>query len=258
MGTIVRHAITHRPKKGGPRKYPLPKIGDRYGELTVTGYVVGEDGYPHAQDRAILVQCSCGSPEYATKSNWLDNGHLSGCRCCARSRANARNAEIVGYQQFFPDLKTTRSYVSRLEGVRRRCYSPTDERYPDYGGRGIRCWWHEQYGKDAKRNSKTEKSVWKREMLSYLSTLEGWGDYSLQIDRIDVNGDYAPGNIRLVSSADNTRTRRKVRTVHAAALAIEQENAALKRRIRQLEEEVALLRVGKMAIQRENNHAISN
>lgn len=241
-GAIIRRPIVGRPKKGGPRKYPLPKIGDRYGELTVTGYMVGEDGYPHAKDKAILVQCSCGSPEHATKSNWLDNGHLRGCRYCARARVGARNAENVGYQRFFSDAKSARAYIARLEGVKRRCYAPSEERYPDYGGRGIRCWWYEQYGKNAKRNSKTEKSVWKREMLAYLSTLEGWGDNKLQIDRIDVNGDYAPGNIRLVPIAENIRTRRKIRNIHAAALTIEQENVALRGRIAQLEAEIASLK----------------
>jgi hypothetical protein len=219
----------------GPRKYPLPKVGDKYGELTVTGYVVGEDGYPRAKDKAILVQCSCGSPEHATKSNWLDSGHLRGCRHCAQTRANVKRKAIVGYQKFFTDAKSAKAYIARLEGVKRRCYAPADERYPDYGGRGIRCWWYEQFGKNAKRHSKTEASVWKREMLAYLSTLKGWGDPTLQIDRIDVNGDYAPGNIRLVTANENARTRRKVRTVHAAALALEDENAELKRRIRVLE-----------------------
>lgn len=241
-GTIIRQEITTRPKMGGPRKYPLPKIGDRYGELTVTGYIVGDDGYPHAQDKAILVQCSCGSPEYATKSNWLDNGNLSGCRFCAQKRANVKRAAIVGYQKFFNDEKSAKSYVSRLEAIRRRCYSPSDDRYADYGGRGIKCWWYEKYGKGAKRNSKTERSVWKREMLAYLSTLEGWGDLDLQIDRIDVNGDYAPGNIRLVTVAENIRTRRRVRTVHASSIAIEKENSALKKRIKELEAEIAILK----------------
>jgi hypothetical protein len=243
IGTIVRHAIIHRPKKGGPRKYPLPKIGDRYGELTVTGYVVGENGYPHAQDKAILVQCSCGSPEYATKSNWLDSGGLGGCFPCAQKRASVRRAENFGYRQFFPNAQSAKSYISRLEGVRQRCYRPSSDRYPDYGGRGIRCWWYEKYGKNAKRNSKKEASVWKREMLSYLSTLKGWGDFSLQIDRIDVNGDYAPGNIRLVSVAENTRTRRKVRTMYAASRVIEQENDALKRRISELEKKLGQINV---------------
>lgn len=224
--TILREDVTFRPKMGGPRKYPLPRIGDSFGDLTVTGYVVGEDGYPHAQDKAILVRCSCGSPEYATKSNWLDSGKLQGCKGCFGARVGSRNSEKWGYQRFFSGADQARSYISRLEAVRRRCYAPHDDRYADYGGRGIRCWWYERRGKGGN---------WKREMLAYLSTLEGWGDDSLQIDRIDVNGDYAPGNIRLVSVAENIRTRRRVRTV-------QEENAELKARVRELEMEVARLR----------------
>lgn len=235
-GTIIRRPIVGRPKMGGPRKYPLPKIGDRYGELTVTGYVVGEDGYPHATDKAILVQCSCGSPEHATKSNWLDNGHLSGCRHCARIRAQQSYMEAVGYQKFFPDQETAKAYISRLEGIKSRCYRPVDVRYQSYGGRGIRCWWYEQYGKGAAHKSKLENAVWKREMLTYLSQLDGWGDFSLQIDRIDVNGDYAPGNLRLVTGAENTRNRRRVMT-------LQEENDKLKKQVAELRNEINKLRI---------------
>ncbi len=239
---VVRQDVVHRPKFGGPRKHPLPRIGDRFGELTVTGFVVGQDGYPHAQDKAVLVKCSCGSPEYATKSNWLDTGKHGGCRACSRVRASACMAERTGYGRFFGDKDAERAYIARLSASVRRCYDPNDERYPDYGGRGIRNWWFEQFGKDAKRRSRFESTVWKVRMLEYLSTLDGWGDRSLQIDRIDVNGDYAPGNIRLVSLAENTRTRRRIRYVHAAALDVAQENQQLRQRVAELEAEIASLR----------------
>ena len=72
-----------------------------------------------------------------------------------------------------------------------RCYKPSYISYPNYGGRGIKVCeaWHnyDVFAKWAYENG------YKKE---------------LEIDRIDVNGDYEPSNCRFVTKTQNVRNRR--------------------------------------------------
>jgi hypothetical protein len=79
----------------------------------------------------------------------------------------------------------------RLTAAKQRCENPKDANYADYGGRGIRfCF-----------PSVTAAGLWLIENL-------GLPDRSQELDRIDTNGNYEPGNIRYLSHKDNTANRR--------------------------------------------------
>lgn len=86
------------------------------------------------------------------------------------------------------------SYVLRdaYYGMIKRCYSARCKNYCVYGGRGIRVC-------DQWRYSFHAFQQWAR--------ANGWAK-GLQIDRIDVDGDYEPSNCRFVTSRDNNRNRR--------------------------------------------------
>lgn len=75
-----------------------------------------------------------------------------------------------------------------------RCYNPKQKCYPNYGGRGIRVC-----------------NRW-RDVRSFIEDIEKElgprpADYSF--DRIDVEGDYAPGNVRWASRSTQGRNTRK-------------------------------------------------
>jgi hypothetical protein len=81
----------------------------------------------------------------------------------------------------------------------RRCTDPFNNRWDCYGGRGITVC-NEWIGIDGRRRF----SDW---------ALEAGYDKGLQIDRIDVNGNYMPENCRFVDAmiqANNTRRNRVV------------------------------------------------
>ncbi len=90
-------------------------------------------------------------------------------------------------------------YAKRLysiwEGIKQRCLNPKSQNYYNYGGRGI-----------------TICDEWKHSPAVFITYCEGLPSYisteRLQIDRIDVNGNYEPGNIRFVPAAINMRNRR--------------------------------------------------
>lgn len=79
--------------------------------------------------------------------------------------------------------------------MKQRCSNPNKPFYQDYGGRGIRVCneWLESY---------LEFRDW--------AIRSGYDD-TLQIDRIDVNGNYEPSNCRWVTTYQQSANRRKNR-----------------------------------------------
>lgn len=76
-------------------------------------------------------------------------------------------------------------------GINRRCFNRNEQKYSIYVGRGI-----------------TVCDEWKD-----FQPFESWAlangyQKGLQIDRIDVNGDYGPNNCRFVTALENNNNRR--------------------------------------------------
>src|SRR5215475_15615916 len=123
---------------GGPRKHPVPRIGDRFGELAVTGFLVGKRG--GIASRGVLVQCSCGGPKYAASLNNLRDGKTTRCMFCAVRKSVETRKQYVGYREVVADDALRTGLLGRINGIWRRCYQPAHPSYPGYGGRGIRVW----------------------------------------------------------------------------------------------------------------------
>ena len=49
----------------------------------------------------------------------------------------------------------------------------------------------------------------RREFFIYAKTMPGWDEHGLDLDRIDNDRDYEPGNLRIVDRKVNSRNRRK-------------------------------------------------
>lgn len=83
----------------------------------------------------------------------------------------------------------------RWAGIKQRCTDPNATNYHDYGGRGIKL--HKKW---------FDFAVFARD-VGTPPTPEH------QLDRIDNNKGYVPGNVRWVTRADNIRNSRKCRQV---------------------------------------------
>lgn len=86
-----------------------------------------------------------------------------------------------------------------LIGIKARCDFKSATNYAYYGGRGI-----------------TVCQEWRNDPLAFVSWAEknGW-DNSLEVDRIDVDGDYSPENCRLISHQENSQRTRRIKTTHS-------------------------------------------
>ena len=66
-------------------------------------------------------------------------------------------------------------------------------------------------------------------------SLPDWDVSGVELDRIDNNKGYEPGNLRFVDVVTNSNNRRTVQGLELEAATLSNENAALQARINQLE-----------------------
>lgn len=112
--------------------------------------------------------CDCGGVTIATTSN-LIRGNTNSCGCYRADR-RLESATTHG-------MSRTRLNNIWL-GMKQRCNSPNADNYKYYGGRGIR--YHPSF----------------ETFEGFLAGIpDGYTD-EMTLDRIDNDGDYAPGNLR--------------------------------------------------------------
>jgi len=80
--------------------------------------------------------------------------------------------------------------------MRLRCSNPENEAYSDYGGRGI-----------------TVADRWKDDFLAFLADMGSKPGPEYELDRIENDGNYEPGNCRWATRSENDRNRRSNRWV---------------------------------------------
>lgn len=152
--------------EGRIRNRPLKDYaGERFGNLVALRLVERDADRNHKW----LFRCDCGNEKVSRIRN-VTGGRTTSCGCVFRAQMIQRNTTHGLSRQH------QREYRS-WKDMRGRCNTPTDSDYADYGGRGIRV-------------------------------CERWSDFAVflsdmgerpdghTIDRIDVNGDYEPGNCR--------------------------------------------------------------
>lgn len=142
------------------------------------------------------VRCCGGSYEVETK--FLTREHPE-CRKCSGATRGRRRSAALGYAEVIPDQRLRLLWLHRFTSIISRCYDPRHAAYPRYGGRGIRIyrgWRHNRLA-----------------FLRYAVTLPQWDNPALDLDRVDNDRGYLPGNLRLCSRGENCRNKRRTRRV---------------------------------------------
>ena len=154
---------------------PANLLGQSFGRLLVVKRVSNSsDGHTRWACR-----CRCGNTKVVSVNN-LRGGSVSSCGCFQRESARAKHLKH-GYRRH-PLYGTWRQMVER-------CEEPTNENYRFYGARGIRVC-----------------SRWK----SVAHFIADIGDRppGMQLDRIDNDEGYRPGNVRWATALEQAQNRR--------------------------------------------------
>lgn len=184
MTDLQQHPTTSSGWKGNRSRYRLdspppaahisfkPEMVDRqYGWVTI---ISPEKRWNNAMNHCyVLTRCTgCNAVQWQDLSS-LTSGKSKGCQACSQPRQIPKWLD------------------RRLTAAKQRCENPTDPEYRNYGGRGIQF----------KFPSVLEAGL-------YLTREFGLPDRSTEMDRIDTNGHYEPGNLRFVSRSENQANRR--------------------------------------------------
>jgi hypothetical protein len=148
--------------------------GERFGRLEAIRVV----GIDKRGEKIWECYCECGSFHNVLSSN-LRTGHTKSCGCLDREKFSERTTKHGMY-----GTRTYKIYQNLLQ----RCYNEKSTFYTNYGARGIKV---------CKR--------WE----SFDNFLADMGEVpdGYQLDRINNDGDYEPGNVRWATPKDNARNR---------------------------------------------------
>lgn len=155
-------------------KAVLTEPGTRHGRLTVSGRnALGN----------VVLRCECGET-IRLSSGQVMSGKYYQCESCDKWDRKTPAHRLVGTQAY-------KSLASRGYGARDRCLNASHQSYPSYGGRGIRF-------------NFDDIEHYVQYMAPAVMTFGTDG----QVDRIDNDGNYEPGNLRIISVRGNGRNRR--------------------------------------------------
>lgn len=139
-------------------------------------------GVNKSKNKVWRCACDCGAITIASSSN-LIRGVTTSCGCYKAERQREAN---IRHGQHGTGAHT--SWMS----MRQRCLNPKCPAFPSYGGRGI-----------------TICPRWDR-FENFLDDM-GQRPHGLELDRIDVNGNYEPSNCRWATQLQQGRNQRKTR-----------------------------------------------
>lgn len=150
--------------------------GKIFGDLTVIG--IGAKVSPLT---SWLCKCKCGVIKNILRGNLISGRQVS---CGCHNRIMAKKSHTTH------GLSRTRIYKI-WSGMISRCYNSKVENYSSYGGRGI-C----------------VSDEWKRSFETFYNDMNGSYKEHLELDRVDVNGNYCKENCRWVTTKENARNKR--------------------------------------------------
>lgn len=136
--------------------------------------------------RSYFYPCVCSCGKKANVQQGVSNPPLGsfGCQSCNNGRRT--HGQALSRNKYTPDYRTWANMMSR-------CYGLRSSRYKQYGGRGIRVCdrWHDASA-----------------FLSDIRATIGARPTSKHsLDRINVDGNYEPGNVRWATNLQQSRNR---------------------------------------------------
>lgn len=173
----------------------MHKVGDKFFNLSIKSNLDGSTDRFYSTSRIIFI-CDCGSDHISTLNN-VKRGNTKFCLDCSKKRKSKLH-KTHGHSMSRKDKDPLghKCYYT-WQAMKRRCYYEKDNRFSEYGGRGI--------------------VVCDRWKYSYENFLEDMGlpNDNDSIERIDVNGNYEPLNCKWIPISEQSSNRRNNRNITA-------------------------------------------
>lgn len=135
-----------------------------------------------------LYRCSC--PAKTVKEIYdysVRDGVTRSCGCLLRTGMGRKYGKK--WESASPEYRA-------WDGMMGRCYRPKYVQFADYGGRGIRVC-----------------DKWRASYKEFLADMGRKPSPRHSLDRIDVNGDYEPGNVRWATVVEQHRNTRRTQMI---------------------------------------------
>ena len=164
--------------------------GQRYGRLVAVGFV-SRDRWGAAQWR---FRCDCGNKNYVARPDQVRRGIIESCSCMRNERSAVRTRMLAKHGHARKGARSSeyRSWRNMLG----RCLDPNNDRYANYGGRGI-----------------TVCDRWRSSFEDFLADLGLKSTPTCTIGRINGDGNYEPTNCRWEGPQQQARNRSTSRLV---------------------------------------------
>lgn len=164
----------------------MPAKVDLTGQRFTRLVVLGEAAPARSGTTQSLCQCDCGAVVVAANSH-LRHGFKKSCGCLRKDTATKHGLWK------HPLYWTHQSMIQR-------CANPSNTKYSEYGGRGIRVCDRWRFGDDGKCGFEL-----------FLADMGERPSHTHTLDRSDNDGNYEPSNVRWATKSEQSNNQRERR-----------------------------------------------